>query len=101
MNQSANANAGFTWDFGDGSPTSSSAQPTHLFETAADASSVYTISLHATSSYGCEGWTSHDIEVHATPVADIESIDEQGCYPGSHLPKQQRGGRYEWSTARG
>ena len=103
VNQSANANAGFTWDFGDGSPTSSSAQPTHLFETDADASSVYTISLHASSSYGCEDWTSHDIEVHATPVADIESIDEQGCYPleVTFQNNSLGGDVYEWSYGTG
>ena len=53
VNQSTNANGTFTWDFGDGSPTSSSAQPSHLFDTDADASSVYTIQLNATSTYGC------------------------------------------------
>jgi PKD repeat protein len=81
VNQSSNANGTFTWDFGDGSPVSQSAQPSHLYETPADANSVYTISLHATSTYGCEDSTSHDVEVHATPVADMEVVREEGCYP--------------------
>jgi len=81
VNQSANANGTFTWDFGDGSPTSQSAQPSHLYETPADASSVYTISLHATSTYGCEDTTSHEVEVHATPIADMEVTNQEGCYP--------------------
>lgn len=81
VNQSTNANGTFTWDFGDGSPTSSSAQPSHLFDTPADASSTYTIGLHATSIYGCVDSTSHVIEVHATPIADLEILDQSGCYP--------------------
>jgi|GEM_PF-637125 len=81
VNQSSNANGTFTWDFGDGSPVSQSAQPSHLYETAADANSVYTISLHATSTYGCEDSVNHDVEVHATPLADMEVVREEGCYP--------------------
>ena len=81
VNQSANANGTFTWDFGDGSPLSQSAQPSHLYETAADASSVFTVSLHATSTYGCADSTSHDVEVHATPIADLEVVHQEGCYP--------------------
>ena len=81
VNQSANATGGFVWDFGDGSPTSQSAQPSHLYETPADANSIYTITLHATSDYGCEDDVSHDVEVHATPIADMELVDQQGCYP--------------------
>jgi len=81
VNQSANANGTFTWDFGDGSPVSQSAQPSHLYETPADASSVYTVSLHATSTYGCADSTSHDVEVHATPIADMEVLSQEGCYP--------------------
>ena len=103
VNQSANANESFTWDFGDGSAVSHSAQPTHLFETAADASSVYTIHLHATSTYGCEDETSHDIEVHATPIADIEIAEEDGCYPLEvTLQNNSIGGDlYEWSYGTG
>ena len=81
VNLSTNANGTFTWDFGDGSPMSSSAQPSHLYDTAADSSSVYNIQLTATSTYGCADSTSHEIEVYATPVADLEVLQETGCYP--------------------
>ena len=103
VNQSTNANGTFTWDFGDGSPTSSSAQPSHLFDTAADASSVYTIQLHATSTYGCADSTSHEIEVHATPIADIEVIEQSGCYPLEvTFANQSVGGEtYIWSYGTG
>lgn len=81
VNQSANANGTFTWDFGDGTPTSNNAQPSHVFTTAADVNSVYTIELHATSIYGCEDTHSHQVEVHATPVANVEVLEQVGCYP--------------------
>jgi len=103
VNQSTNANGTFTWDFGDGSPTSSSAQPSHLFDTQADANSVYTIQLHATSTYGCADHVSHDVEVHATPIADIEVLDQTGCYPLEvTFGNQSVGGdTYIWSYGTG
>ena len=103
VNQSTNANGTFTWDFGDGSPTSSSAQPSHLFDTAADASSVYIIQLNATSTYGCADSTSHEVEVHATPIADIEVLDQAGCYPLEvTFGNQSVGGEtYIWSYGTG
>ena len=103
VNQSTNANGTFTWEFGDGSPTSSSAQPSHLFDTDADASSVYTIQLNATSTYGCADSTSHEIEVHATPIADIEVLDQAGCYPLEvTFGNQSVGGEtYTWSYGTG
>ena len=103
VNQSANANGTFTWDFGDGSPVSQSAQPTHLFDTPADANSVYTVSLHATSTYGCADSTSHDVEVHATPVADMEVVRQEGCYPLEvTFANQSVGGdTYNWTYGTG
>ena len=46
-----------------------------------NASSVYTVSLHTTSTYGCADSVSHDVEVHATPIADMEVLSQEGCYP--------------------
>ncbi|MDA0945900.1 MAG: PKD domain-containing protein [Bacteroidetes bacterium] len=81
VNQSVNANGVFTWDFGDGSPVSHSAQPNHLYETPADVNSTFDITLHATSIFGCEDSTTHAIEVNATPIADLEVVRQEGCYP--------------------
>ena len=103
VNQSLNANGTFTWNFGDGSAESQSAQPSHLFETPADLSSVYTIQLHATSTYGCEDSVSHDVEVHATPLADVEVVQEEGCYPlnVTFANLSTGGDQFEWNYGTG
>jgi len=103
VNQSANANAGFEWNFGDGSPVSQSAQPNHLFNTPADASSTYSISLLATSTYGCVDSTSHDVTVHATPVAQLDVVRQEGCYPLEvTFANQSIGGdTYTWTYGTG
>ena len=103
VNQSANANGTFTWNFGDGSPVSHSAQPLHVFDTPADVSSEYLISLHATSTYGCADSTSHTLEVHATPVADLEVVEQVGCYPVEvTFANQSVGGdTYTWTYGTG
>ena len=49
----------------------------HLYETPADA--ACTVSLHATNTYGCADSTSHDVEVHATPIADMEVLSQEGA----------------------
>ena len=74
----------------------------HLAD-AADASSVYTIQLNATSTYGCADSTSHEVEVHATPIADIEVLDQAGCYPLEvTFGNQSVGGEaYIWSYGTG
>ena len=79
-----------------------SAQPSHLFETPAD-QKVYTIQLHATSTYGCEDHISHDVEVHATPLADVEVVQEEGCYPlnVTFANLSTGGDQFEWNYGTG
>ncbi len=81
VNQSLNSNAGFTWDFGDGSPESPADQPTHLFVTPGFSDTTFTVTLQGESVYGCTGSKSVELEVLATPVADVEIANMIGCYP--------------------
>ena len=81
VNQSLNSNAGFVWNFGDGSPESPADQPTHVFVNPGYSDTTYTVTLDGASVYGCTGSTSIDVEVLATPIADIEIASLIGCYP--------------------
>ena len=81
VNQSLNSNAGFTWNFGDGSPESPADQPTHLFVTPGYSDTTFTVTLNGESVYGCTGSKSVELEVLATPVADVEIANMTGCYP--------------------
>ena len=103
VNQSTNANGTFTWDFGDGAPVSHSAQPSHLFDTPADMSSTYNVSLLATSTYGCMDSTSHAVVIEATPVADLDIVAQGGCYPLEvTFANQSVGGdHYDWAYGTG
>ncbi len=98
-----NANGPFTWNFGDGSPESQSAQPSHLFDTPAEVSSTYPVSLNATSPHGCSDQITHEVVVQATPVADVEVVRQEGCYPleVTFANHSIGGDHYEWSYGTG
>ncbi len=60
INTSINANQ-YTWDFGDGSGTSTAVNPSHTFPD--DAITNYTITLHATNDSGCKDSAKVTIEI--------------------------------------
>jgi len=58
MNTSANATS-YVWDFGDGSPLSTTANPEHVYPS--DISASYTVTLIAVSPNGCRDTTAREI----------------------------------------
>ncbi len=65
-------NVTYTWDFNDGSPTSSQINPTHTFATAG----VFDVSLLVTSTAGgCTDLTTQQVEVFAQPAANFSFSD--------------------------
>lgn len=80
ISQSNGASQGLTWDFGDETSASGSVvNHTYINDTGED--QIYTVSLIAENIYGCADTSYADITVYATPVADIEILAEEGCYP--------------------
>lgn len=61
----------WTWDFGDGSPTSNAQNPSHTYPTTPNS---YNVSLSVTESSGCVHDTTMTLILSAIPVVDF-SID--------------------------
>lgn len=62
---------GWAWDFGDGSPLGSSANPTHTYSIP----DSYVVSLVATTNNGCKDTAFKTTRVHALPVADYTTTN--------------------------
>ena len=65
----------YTWNFGDGSPTSSAATPTHTFT----AVGVYTVTLTVVTANGCIGTATKVIRVGTPPVAGFTAVPTHIC----------------------
>ena len=83
INQSTPAGASYVWDFGDGSPVSTDANPAHTFVGGTDGKDiVYTVTL--TASTGCGGSLPYSSTITVspkTPVAFIAPAQLIGCSP--------------------
>jgi gliding motility-associated-like protein len=66
----------YAWTFGDGTTTSLSG-PVHTYITDGN----YTVSLVATSNFGCVDSISHSIEVFALPIPSFTTDPAEGCIP--------------------
>lgn len=63
--------ASYDWDFGDGTPHSSLANPSHTY----NAPGNYTIILTITDLNGCNNTDDQPITVHTSPVAQFSSVN--------------------------
>ena len=63
------------WDFGDGSPTDTSAAPCHHFPAPGN----YTVSLQVTDNVGCVKTLSENVHVPKVPIAMFGVDDTIGC----------------------
>ena len=76
----------YSWDFGDGSPVETAANPTHTYTAAG----VYTVTLTASNAAGCSGPQTTTVQITVddvtavTTIANAENIvvtnDAQGVY---------------------
>lgn len=64
----------YSWDFGDGTPLETSANPTHIYQTAG----TYTITLIATNTDGCTHTRVRNITVYDLPPVEA-GVDQQLC----------------------
>lgn len=71
----------YSWDFGDGSPASTDADPKHTYPTTNDV--YYTVSLKVTDGAGCTNIATFNNYMHiVTPVASFDMDDSTGiCIP--------------------
>lgn len=65
FNNQSVSSTGWTWNFGDGTPISTTNSPTHIYA----ASGTYTVTLISANAFGCTDTVSHSIVVNPNPVA--------------------------------
>ncbi len=70
----------YAWDFGDGS-TSTAASPTHTFLNNGTVDSIYTVSLIASTAFGCSDTAVVDITVAPPVAAQFVHDGVPGCAP--------------------
>jgi gliding motility-associated-like protein len=68
---------GYNWNFGDGTPSSNSTNPSHIFPQAG----TYTVMLIVTSNEGCADTATASVIVHPLPVANFYNLPVSGCGP--------------------
>lgn len=66
-NATTGADAGYSWNFGDGTPTSSVAEPVHSFAAAG----TYQVTLTGSNAAGCQNQTVHPVTIYAVPQPDF------------------------------
>ncbi len=71
----------YLWDFGDGSPTNTSPNPTHTFTNNANTNQTFTVVLVASNAFMCVGTTSVFPVVFGNPVASFNLSPNAGCSP--------------------
>ena len=75
INTSTPSSGSWVWNFGDGSPVSGFASPSHTYT----ATGTYTVTLTGSFGSGCTGTFSQDITVQNLPTADFTSPDPDDC----------------------
>lgn len=74
----------YRWNFGDGSPTNTTANPTHTFTAPAGVATLYTVTLTVTDAEGRTASTTLDIAVNNSPPTVNITSPLNGCrYPMS------------------
>jgi len=62
----------YSWNFGDGSPTSSLQNPSHIFTSLGCGSATFTVTLTITDASGCSNSVVNTITVKQQPTVDYE-----------------------------
>lgn len=70
-----------SWDFGDLSPTSNLANPSHTYTNNTASNLTYTVQLIATTAEGCRDTTQSTTEIYAKPIANFNISPTSGCSP--------------------
>lgn len=73
----------YTWDFGDGSPTDSSQNPSHQFTNTSFMDVQYTVTLIIESVFGCLDTVQRNITVYATPIVSFTPSPLTQTYPNT------------------
>lgn len=71
----------YQWNFGDGSPVSTSPNPTHTFTNTTTSNKTYTVQLIASNAFSCVDTTYGYPVVYGNPIAGFNLGPNAGCTP--------------------
>jgi len=77
-NTSQNA-VSYVWNFGDGTATSTSVTPTHLYQNTTGFLQNYTVTLHVTNTGGCQDSTKQVVQAYPQAQFNFQSLPDSGC----------------------
>lgn len=101
INNSVNADS-YEWHFGDGSPVETTEDATHEYVNNGQTLQNYTVTLVATTAYGCNDTSSATITVFPQPSFDFTLDVDSGCSPlGVQFPVVPGAVSYQWSFGDG
>lgn len=101
INTSLNADA-YEWNFGDGSPTVTTEDASHQYTNTGATLATYTVTLVATTAYGCNDTSTAQISVYPEPDFDFTLDVDTGCSPFNvQFPIVPGAVSYQWSFGDG
>jgi gliding motility-associated-like protein len=91
----------WTWDFGDGSGTSSTQDPSYTF----DPDGIYQVELSVETNHGCVASIIQDVIVNPTPVVSIAGIDtclnDETSFVNNSTPQDNTITNWDWDFGDG
>ena len=101
QNNSLNA-SDYVWDFGDGSPTTTEANPSHEFVNLTGTLVNYTVTLIANTAFGCSDTSTATVTVYPQPNFDFTLDVDSGCAPFNvQFPVVSGAVNYYWTFGDG
>lgn len=101
VNTSLNADT-YEWDFGDGSPVETTTNTSHVFTNTGSTLETYTVTLVASTAYGCNDTATVSISVYPEPDFDFTLAADSGCSPFNvQFPFVPGAVSYQWSFGDG
>jgi PKD repeat protein len=69
----------YLWNFGDGSPTSTAINPSHLFQNTTLFIQNFTVTLIATNAGGCTDTATAVVQAYPEPIFGFSMVPDTGC----------------------
>ena len=92
----------YLWDFGDGTATSTSVTPTHMFQNTTGFLQNYTVTLHITNAGGCQDSTKQVVQAYPQAQFNFQSLPDSGCTQlHVNFPSTSGAVLYQWNFGDG
>ena len=102
FNNISSGAATYLWDFGDGTPTVTTNNPTHIFTNNTTLIQYYEVKLIAYNTFGCPDTSVKYITVFPDPDYSISAVPDTACHPANiQFITQPGASTYLWNFGDG